>query len=208
MRFFRTTVMLMAALAATAACSRPASDDSGDWCTDTIAALTSEQKRWYDYDKTHGGENEDLTQFLTPPNPPATTEQIDAAEQRLGKRFDRQLREWLGHANGWRFVFGSTAFFSTEQLTRESPEREIFLDLLDESEVSADEFGVRSFDDLILIGANNDQSRFVLTVGCEGNGACASAPVWTFGRETRTYPSLRDYLTTMVDQLRTVHRSP
>ncbi|MBF6171314.1 SMI1/KNR4 family protein [Nocardia blacklockiae] len=198
----------MAALAATAACSRPAEDNSGDWCTDTIAALTAEQQRWYDYDKSHGGENEDLTRFLTPPNPPATAEQIGAAEQRVGKRFDRQLRQWLGHANGWPFVFGTSALFSTDQLTQDSPARAVFMDLIDEFDVPEEEFGVNSFDDLILIGTNDNQSHFILTVGCTGNGDCDSAPVWTFDGDTRKYPSLRDYLTTMVEQLKTVKRSP
>ncbi|GAA5079476.1 hypothetical protein GCM10023319_19180 [Nocardia iowensis] len=196
------------ALAAAAACSAPAGDHPGDWCTDVIAALTSERQRWYDYDKTHGGENDDLTWRLTRPDPPATAEQIGAAERRLEKRFDRQLRQWLEHANGWPVVFGTISLFSTEQLAKDSPEREIFVEMLEETGTTTDDFGVRSFDDLILIGTNNIQTRFVLTVGCEDNGDCDSAPVWEFNGETTKFLSLRDYLTTRVEQMKKLKRSP
>lgn len=208
MRLFRTTALLMAALAAAAACTRPPDDDSGDWCADVITALVSEQQRWYDYDKSHGGENEDLTWMLTRPNPPATAAEIEAAERRLGKRFDRQLREWLEHANGWSFVFGTTSLFSTQQMTKDSPERADFVDMVDEVDMAADEFEVRSFDDLIVIGTNDVQSRFVLTVGCAGDGECETAPVWAFDGGTVKYSSLRDFLTTRVDELKTLKRSP
>ncbi|MCX5044833.1 SMI1/KNR4 family protein [Aldersonia sp. NBC_00410] len=206
MRLVRTTVILLAALAATAACSQPGPDASSDWCADTIAALISERQRWNDYDKAHGAENEDLSRFVTPPNPPATAEQIDAAEQRLGKRLDRQLRNWLEHANGWEFVFGTTALFSTQQLTPDSPEREIFLEGIDETSTRTDEFGVDSFDDLIIIGTNDNQSDFILTTGCDDDSDCDSAPVWAFDGDIRTFSSLRDFLTVEVESLKAAKR--
>ncbi|MCX5044836.1 hypothetical protein OG921_24425 [Aldersonia sp. NBC_00410] len=61
MRLVRTTVILLAALGAASACSPSDPDAPGDWPADTIAALISERQRWYDYDKAHGGENEDPT---------------------------------------------------------------------------------------------------------------------------------------------------
>ncbi|PXX59798.1 hypothetical protein DFR70_111182 [Nocardia tenerifensis] len=208
MRLFRTTVILMAMLAAATACSRPPADDSGDWCTDAIAALTGERQRWYDYDKSHGGENEDLTWMIARPNPPATAQDIDGAEQRLGKRFDRQFRQWLEHANGWPFFFGTISLFSTDQLTKESRERSTLLRLLGEVDKSAADFGVRSLDDLILIGTDDTTRAFVLTVGCEGNSDCDSAPVWETEGEIRRFDNLRDYLTSTVEELKTLKQSP
>ncbi|MCX5044835.1 SMI1/KNR4 family protein [Aldersonia sp. NBC_00410] len=184
-------------------CSQPDPDAAGDWCADTIAALISEQHRWYDYDMTHGRGNVDLTWMVTPPNPPATAEQIDAAEQRLGKRLDRQLRNWLEHANGWEFAFGTTALFSTQQLTPDSREREILLQVAHDSDTQIDEFGVDSFDDLIIIGTNDNQSEFILTTGCADDSDCDSAPVWDFDGDIRKFSSLRDFLTAEVKSLKT-----
>ncbi|MBF6183354.1 SMI1/KNR4 family protein [Nocardia otitidiscaviarum] len=205
MRFFRTTVILVAAVAACAACSKPATDDSGDWCAEVMAEVISEQKRWYNYEKSHGGEDEDLTWMLTTPNPPATTEEISTAEQRLDKRLDKQLRQWLEHVNGWHYVWGTTSLYSTQQMVDDADDRAELMDMLNEVDRNESEFGVGSLDDLIVIGTNADQSRFVLTTGCDGDD-CGSAPVWSFDGETETYTSLRDYLTTMVEQLKTMKR--
>ncbi|MCX5044834.1 SMI1/KNR4 family protein [Aldersonia sp. NBC_00410] len=206
MRLVRTTVILLAALAAGAGCSPSDPDAPRDWCADTIAALISEQHRWYDYDMTHGRGNVDLTWMVTPPNPPATAEQIDAAEQRLGKRLDRQLRNWLEHANGWEFAFGTTTLYSTDQLTPDSPERDIFLEGIGETDTQIDEFGVDSFDDLTIIGTNDNQSRFILTTGCADDSDCDSAPVWAFDGDIEKFAGLRDFLTKRVEGLKAAKR--
>ncbi|MFB8280439.1 SMI1/KNR4 family protein [Nocardia colli] len=203
MRLFRTTLLMMAAVAACAACARPApGGDSSDWCNEVITGLNAEHQRWYDYDKTHGGENEDLEWMRTKPNPPATSEAIRAAEQRLGTHFNDELRQWLAHADGWEFFAGTSSLYPTAQLVKDSPTRTIMTELMEEFNVTASAVGVGSLDDLILLGANDSADMFIVTVGCSGQ-ACASAPVWQIHGTPTKYNSLREFLTSKVGQLKT-----
>ncbi|MCX5044832.1 SMI1/KNR4 family protein [Aldersonia sp. NBC_00410] len=176
MRLVRTTVILLAALAAGAACAPSDPDAPGDWCEEAIVNLTSGQQRLYDYSRARHP-NLDREWIATKPNPPATEASISAAEQRLGTHFDQQLRQQFAHADGWQSFAGTSSLYSTSELTTDSPVRTIMNDLMDEFGVTADELGVQSLDDLILIGANDVSDTFILTTGCPDDN-CASAPVW------------------------------
>ncbi|MFE3188158.1 SMI1/KNR4 family protein [Nocardia sp. NPDC059240] len=52
----------------------------------------------------------------TRPNPPATEEQLRAAEDRLGRSLDPQHRELLSVANGWEHFFISYSLLGTDDI--------------------------------------------------------------------------------------------
>ncbi|MBF6183353.1 SMI1/KNR4 family protein [Nocardia otitidiscaviarum] len=167
-----------------------------------IEDLTVEHQRQYERYLTDGATPDTIEWIRTPPNPPATAEAIHAAEQRIGKRLDRQLRQWPEHADGWEFVWGTTGLYSTAQLTTDSPARETLIGLMDEFDVTADEIGVRSLDDLIVIGTDDSEQLFIVTTGCDDQ--CDSAPVWEIEGSYEKYPNLRTYLTTVARRLEEV----
>lgn len=58
----------------------------------------------------------DPTHALTTPNRGASAAQLEAAEQRIGRRLPAQYRQLLGIADGWDDYFRGSSLFGTEDL--------------------------------------------------------------------------------------------
>ncbi|MGW4248254.1 SMI1/KNR4 family protein [Nocardia sp. NPDC004722] len=166
------------------------SEQSSDWVPPVIAALKAEQKNWYDQCLAVGQKSDWM---LTEPNPAASSDDIRAAEARLGIRFDDQYKQWLGHVNGWKSFWGGGELYALGDISKDSPEHKVMLEVFHDFSVQPSDLQMDSFDNLIIIGGTADGIQYVTVGGLEQQ--CASAPVWEIESiECIRFGDLREFL--------------
>ncbi|WP_435591202.1 SMI1/KNR4 family protein [Nocardia sp. bgisy118] len=143
--------------------------------------------------------------MLTAPNPPASPAEVHEAERRAGVAFDEQYKDWLGNANGWKFFSGADSLYSTFDLSKDSADRNILLNVFCEYEIQPEELEMESFDGLVVIGgASGDY--YIATTGCSGDN-CSTAPVWELGGgDYVRYESFKEFMQARIDRMRNAQR--
>ncbi|WP_040749255.1 SMI1/KNR4 family protein [Nocardia transvalensis] len=199
MKLFRASLLLLAALAAACASGQQApANPADDWCRAAITDLTRAQHAWYEKDKAQG---HDDAWMLTTPNPPIDDARIQAAEHRLGVRFDNQFKEWLRHADGWRFFSGADSLFPVEEISPDSTPAQNLRAFLRSGEFTPAQIGVDSFDQLIVVGGTDDGASFI-ALRAATDTENESAPVYTFGHgDFEKHDSFRTFIQNEVDLL-------
>ncbi|MBF6065145.1 SMI1/KNR4 family protein [Nocardia terpenica] len=178
MKLLRTSLFLIAALTAACTSSRyaPQASPSDDWCRSAISELTNAQRAWYEKGKAEG---HDDTWMLTAPKSPADDASIQAAENRLGVKFDDQFKDWLHHVNGWEDFSGAESLLPVGELSRDSVPEQNFRAFLAGGEFTPNRIGVDSFDQLVVIGGAEDGSSYI-AIRAVTNTDTPSMPVYTF----------------------------
>ncbi|MBF6130431.1 SMI1/KNR4 family protein [Nocardia brasiliensis] len=194
---------LIAVVVAVCACSRtPSTSEPDDWIPQAVSDLKALQKAWYDADLASGMRSDWM---LHGPNPPATTDVITAAEDRLGVRLDDQYRDWLTRVgNGWPAFSGGITLYSLDEISRDLPSHQILVQFLQEESKTPQDLGAESYDDLLVIGGTADGVDYV-TLACPNRQPCASAPVWIVDRGDYTrFDSLKDCVQRKIALMRTI----
>lgn len=199
MRSTRWSLIVLVALAACACSSKPAEEPT-DWVPPVISSLKAQQKDWYDENLAVGRKSDWM---LTEPNPGAAPEDIRSAETRLGTHFDDQFKQWLAHANGWTAFSGGGDLYALSDISKDSPEHKVMLEVFQQYAVQPRDLEMDSFDNLIIIGGTADGIRYV-TVGCQQQ-QCASAPVWEIeSTEYTRFGDLKEFLNRKVTLAKTI----
>ncbi|MFE3195436.1 SMI1/KNR4 family protein [Nocardia sp. NPDC059240] len=194
---------LIAVVVTLCACSRtPSATDSEDWIPQAVADLKTLQKAWYDADLANGMRSDWM---LKGPNPPAATDTVSAAEDRLGVRLDDQYRAWLTRVgNGWPAFSGGITLHSLVEISRDLPSYQNLVKFLREESKTPQDLGTDSYDNLLVIGDTADGIDYV-TLACPNRQPCASAPVWIVDRGDYTrFDSLKDFIENQIALMRTI----
>ncbi|MGV9679283.1 SMI1/KNR4 family protein [Nocardia sp. NPDC003482] len=200
MRLIRTSLLLVAAVAAACSTTHPTQAvPADDWCRVAIDELSKAQRDKYERDKAQGN---DKPWLLTRPGPPASDAAIREAQSRLGVRFDQQYTQWLRHVNGWESFASASDFFPVEQVSRDSRAAQNFSTFLDAGEFTPAEVGVDSLERLIVIGGSVDGDAYFIVLQTS-DADVPGMPVFEFSHgDFARYDDLKTFIQRRIERLR------